>query len=77
MDEKNFNLSKEVNGELLLISRWTDCMSYEFELRKRNATTYREDSAAVRQPHGAWRRKGTPDAELVASDLHGEFLVFA
>ena len=33
-DKKNFNLHKEVNGTLLLVPKWTDCLSYEFEIRK-------------------------------------------
>ena len=31
LGKKNFNLHKEVNGSLLLVPKWTDCMSYEFE----------------------------------------------
>ena len=34
LDKKNFNLHKEVNGTSLLVPKWTDCMSYEFEPRK-------------------------------------------
>ena len=33
-DKKNFNLHKEVNGALLLLPKWTDCMSYKLAIRK-------------------------------------------
>ena len=29
LDKQNFNLHKEVNDTLLLVSKWPDCLSYE------------------------------------------------
>ena len=48
LDKKNFNLHKEVSGTLLLVSKWTDCMSYEFELRKDANRLCREEGSGIK-----------------------------
>ena len=48
LDKKNFNLHKDVNGTLLLVPRWTDCMSYEFEVRKEAYRLCREEGSGIK-----------------------------
>ena len=48
LDKKNFNLHKDVNGTLLLVPRWTDCMSFEFEVRKEAYRLCREAGSGIK-----------------------------
>ena len=48
LDKNNFNLHKEVNGTPLLVPKWTDCMSYECELRKEAYRLSREEGSGIK-----------------------------
>ena len=48
LDKKNFNLHKEVNGSLPLVPKWSDCMSYEFEIRKEAFRMCREEGSSIK-----------------------------
>ena len=48
LDKKNFNLHIEVNGTLLLVTEWTDCMSHEVELRKDANRLCREEGSGIK-----------------------------
>ena len=48
LDKKNFNLHKEVNCTLLLVPKWTDCISYDFEVRKEAHRLCREEGAWIK-----------------------------
>ena len=47
-DEKNFNLHKEAHGTLLLVPKWTYCMSYEYELHKEAHRLCREEGFGIK-----------------------------
>ena len=40
--------AKEVNGTLLLVTKWTDCMSYEFELREDANCLCRKEGSGIK-----------------------------
>ena len=48
LEKKHFNLHKEVNGTLLLVPRWTNCVSYEFQIRKEASRLCREEGAGIK-----------------------------
>ena len=48
LDKQNFNRYKEVNGTLLLVPKWTDCLSYEFEIRKEAFRLCREEGFGIK-----------------------------
>ena len=48
LDKKNVNLHKEVNGTLLLVPKWTDRMSCEFELHKEACCLCREERSGIK-----------------------------
>ena len=48
LDKQNFNLHKEVNGTLLLVPKWTDCLSCEFEIRKEAFRLCREEGFGIK-----------------------------
>ena len=58
-DKKNYNLHKEVNGTLLLVSKETDCTSYESELRKEAYRLCREEGSRIKAALVHHRKHGT------------------
>ena len=75
LDKQNFNLHKEVNGTLLLLPKWPDCLSYEYEIRKEALRLCREEGYGIKaalwntianQEH---RMLPTPTREVVITQL--------
>ena len=47
LDERNFKVHKEVEGVHRLVTKWSDCMSCEYERRKEAPRLCPEDSCGI------------------------------
>ena len=61
LDKQNFNLHKEVNGTLLLVPKWTDCLSYELKSARR-LFDCAEKKGLVSKRHSGTRSRTTSTA---------------